>query len=148
MGSDDLDRMGICVDHCEASLARVFGGSLEAREQPADWVSLAPKISVDDARIDWTAPAAAVDRRIRACTPEPGAWTTYAGQRIKIGPVGVVGNRDRLAPGALEVTKSAVCVGTATDPVRLGEVQAVGKRAMGAADWARGVRVGSGESLG
>jgi methionyl-tRNA formyltransferase len=131
-----------------ATLDGIADGSLEAREQPADGVSLAPKIRVEDAQVDWAEPSAAVDRRIRACTPGPGAWSTYDGGRLKLGPVLLVGNHPRLAPGVLEVAKDAVYVGTGTDPVRLGEVQAVGKRAMDAADWARGVRVGSGESLG
>jgi methionyl-tRNA formyltransferase len=89
-----------------------------------------------------------VDRRVRACTPGPGAWSTYAGERIKIAPVSPVEDHQRLEPGVLEVTKNAVFVGTATGPVRLGEVKAFGKKQMAAADWARGVRVGSGERFG
>jgi methionyl-tRNA formyltransferase len=131
-----------------ATLDGIDDGSLEAREQPTEGVSLAPKILVDDARIAWTEPAAAVDRRIRACTPEPGAWSTYDGERIKIFPVRVAADRDRLEPGVLEVAKNAVYVGTATEPVLLGEVKAFGKKQMGAADWARGVRVASGETFG
>ncbi len=72
------------------TLDGIEDGSLEAREQPADGVSLAPKITVEDARVDWTEPALAVDRRIRACTPSPGAWSTWAGERIKLGPVSLV----------------------------------------------------------
>jgi len=131
-----------------ATLDGLEDGSLEAREQPAEGVSFAPKILVEDAEIDWTEPAAAVDRRIRACTPGPGAWSTYAGERIKIAPVARTEGRERLEPGALEVAKNAVFVGTATDPVQLGEVKAFGKKQMQAADWARGVRVASGERLG
>jgi methionyl-tRNA formyltransferase len=111
-------------------------------------VSLAPKISVEDARVDWAEPALAVDRRIRACTPAPGAWSTYAGQRLKLGPVEAEPAHEQLPPGNLEVTKHAVWVGTGTTPVRLGDVQATGKREMSAADWARGVRVTSGQALG
>jgi len=131
-----------------ATLDGIEDGSLEAREQPGEGVSFAPKILVEDAEIDWAEPAVAVDRRIRACTPGPGAWSTYAGERIKIGPVTLTVGRDRLEPGALEVTKKAVFVGTATDPVQLGEVKAFGKKQMQAADWARGVRLDSGETLG
>ncbi len=130
------------------TLDGIEDGSLEAREQPDDGVSFAPKITVEDAEVDWTDPALAVDRRIRACTPGPGAWSTYAGERIKIGPVTVAQDRDGLAPGVLEVTKNAVFVGTATGPVQLGEVKAFGKKQMPAADWARGVRVASGERFG
>ena len=129
------------------TLDGIEDGSLEAREQPADGVSLAPKILVDDARIDWTDPATAIDRQVRACTPAPGAWSTHEGERIKIGPVEVV-DADRLDPGVLAVTKNAVLVGTATSPVRLGLVKAFGKKEMPAADWARGVRLESGVRFG
>ncbi len=126
------------------TLDGIDSGELEAREQPAEGVSLAPKITVEHARVDWSEPAAAVDRRVRACTPSPGAWSTYDGERIKLGPVRLEPDRDRLAPGELEVTKNAVFVGTGTHPVRLGEVKATGRKQMQAADWARGVRVESG----
>ena len=120
-----------------ATLDGIAEGSLEAREQPADGVSFAPKVQVDDARIDWGDPATAIDRQIRACTPHPGAWTTYEGERVKVGPV-TPAEAD-LAPGRLEVTKSAILVGTADGAVRLGEVKPHGRRQMAAADWARGV---------
>jgi methionyl-tRNA formyltransferase len=129
------------------TLDGIEGGSLEAREQAAEGLSFAPKITVDDARVDWTEPAIAVDRRIRACTPSPGAWSTWAGERIKLGPVRPVG-RERLEPGLLEVTKNEVFVGTATGPVRLGRVKAFGKKEMDAADWARGVRLEPGARFG
>jgi methionyl-tRNA formyltransferase len=120
-----------------ATLDGIAEGSLEAREQPADGVSFAPKVQVDDARVDWGDPTTAIDRQIRACTPFPGAWTTYDGERVKIGPVTPV--EADLAPGRLETTKSAVLVGTADGAVRLGEVKPHGRRQMAAADWARGV---------
>ena len=127
-----------------ATLDGIEDGSLEARPQQAEGVSFAPKITVDDARVDWTEPAIGVDRRIRACTPGPGAWSTHEGERIKIGPVTPCPDRDALAPGLLDVTKNAVFVGTGSVPVRLGEVKAFGKKQMGAADWARGVRLETG----
>jgi methionyl-tRNA formyltransferase len=129
------------------TLDGIEDGTLEAREQPEDGVSFAPKIHVDDARIDWSHPAAAIDRQVRACDPAPGAWSTYEGERIKIGPV-TASDRDALPPGVLEVTKNAVLVGTGTTPVKLGEVKAFGKKQMSAADWARGVRLASGVRLG
>jgi methionyl-tRNA formyltransferase len=127
-----------------ATLDGIEDGSLEARPQQAEGVSFAPKITVDDARVDWAEPAIGVDRRIRACTPGPGAWSTHEGERIKIGPVTPCPDRDALAPGLLDVTKNAVFVGTGSVPVRLGEVKAFGKKQMGAADWARGVRLETG----
>ena len=69
------------------TLDGIEDGSLEARAQQVEGVSFAPKITVEDAQIDWAEPAVAVDRRIRACTPGPGAWSTHGAERIKIGPV-------------------------------------------------------------
>ncbi|QSR31128.1 methionyl-tRNA formyltransferase [Nocardioides sp. S5] len=129
------------------TLDGIEDGSLEAREQQAEGVSFAPKILVDDARVDWTHPAVGIDRQVRACTPAPGAWTTYAGERMKIGPVTPT-DHPQLEPGVIEVTKNAVHVGTGTTPVRLGQVKAFGKKEMAAADWARGVRLESGVRLG
>lgn len=134
-----------------ATLDGIEDGSVDARPQPEDGVSYAPKVLVEDARVDWEDPQLGVDRRIRACTPAPGAWTTYAGERVKLGPVTVVDSwvdRAPLAPGVLEVTKHSVLVGTGTLPVQLGEVKPFGKKAMPAADWARGARLTSGQQLG
>ena len=131
-----------------ATLDGIESGHIEARPQPAEGVSLAPKIRVEDAQVDWTEPAAAVDRRIRACTPSPGAWTTFDGERFKVGPVVIEANVEPLEPGTLRVLKNAVLVGTGTMPVRLGDVKPFGKKQMPAADWARGVRVESGARFG
>ncbi len=115
--------------------------------QPAEGVSHAPKVTVEDARVRWTEPAFAVDRRIRACTPAPGAWTSFREERLKVGPVRLVPDV-QVPPGGLLVEKRRVLVGTATSAVELGEVQPHGKRPMTAPDWARGVRVEAGEVLG
>ncbi|MDN5893508.1 MAG: methionyl-tRNA formyltransferase [Nocardioides sp.] len=130
------------------SLDGIADGSLEAREQDAEGVSFAPKILVENAEIDWSEPAVAVDRRIRACSPGPGAWSIHEGQRIKIGAVTIEDDHESLEPGVLVVAKSSVHVGTATTPVRLGEVKAFGKKQMNAADWARGVRLEPGTRFG
>jgi methionyl-tRNA formyltransferase len=131
-----------------ATLDGIEDGSLEARPQQEEGVSYAPKILVEDAHIDWNDPAIAVDRRVRACTPAPGAWSTFDAERIKIGPVTIDSDHEPLPPGLLEVTKNAVHVGTATAPVRLGEVKAFGKKQMNAADWARGVQFPAGARFG
>lgn len=131
-----------------STLDGLASGTLEAREQQAEGLSYAPKVLVEDARVDWSEPAVAVDRRIRACTPAPGAWSTHEGHRIKLGPVAVAAGRPALPPGVLEVTKSAVYVGTGTDPVQLGRVKPFGKKEMPAADWARGARLESGVRFG
>jgi methionyl-tRNA formyltransferase len=117
---------------------------LEAVPQANEGVSLAPKFSVDDARVRWEDPAFAVDRRVRACTPAPGAWTTLRGERVKLGPVKPV-RTEGLPPGEVRVERDVVLVGTATTPVALGEVRPAGKKAMAAAAWLRGLRLASGE---
>ncbi|GAB3600643.1 methionyl-tRNA formyltransferase [Angustibacter peucedani] len=133
-----------------ATLDGIADGSLEARPQPAEGVSLAPKVDVAHARVDWTAPSARVDRLVRGCTPAPGAWTTVGGQRLKLGPVEVspAAADGPLAPGELQVGRRDVHVGTGTDPVRLTTVQPPGKKPMPAADWARGARAATGDRLG
>jgi methionyl-tRNA formyltransferase len=152
-----------------ATLDGIESGQLEARPQPAEGVSIAPKIGPQDALVDWNAPAKAVDRLIRACTPAPGAWTTLGESRLKLGPVrlaeavpgavpggavrgtvpgGAEGPGDGLRPGELRVDHQRVLAGTGTTPVELVYVQAQGKRRMPAADWARGLRLAGGERLG
>ena len=131
-----------------ATLDGIEDGELEAREQPEDGLSFAPKVTVDEARVDWSAPAVGVDRLVRSCTPAPGAWTTWQGERFKLGPVEPVADAEPLPPGRLAATKSEVLVGTGTEPVRLGWVRPVGKREMPAADWARGTSFPAGSSLG
>lgn len=124
-----------------ATLDGIEDGTLEARPQPADGVSLAPKIGVEDARVDWTAPALRVDRLVRACTPAPGAWTEFRGQRVKLGPVRPAPEAARLASGEIRAVKNNVLVGTGSHPVELGEVQPQDKRPMTAGEWSRGVRL-------
>jgi methionyl-tRNA formyltransferase len=129
------------------TLDGIEDGSLEARPQQVDGVSFAPKIQVEDARVDWRRPAIVIDHQVRACTPAPGAWTMFEGERFKVGPVTLPDHRLEpvvLGPGVLEVAKSHVLVGTATQAVRLGDVQAFGKKRMPAADWARGLRLETG----
>jgi methionyl-tRNA formyltransferase len=126
-------------------LDAIEAGAARAVPQPAEGVSLAPKITVTDARIRWDEPARAVDRRIRACTPAPGAWAEFRGERVKLGPARPAPDVPPLRPGEVRVERSRVLAGTATDPLVLGEVRAAGKRAMPAGDWARGVRPTPGE---
>jgi methionyl-tRNA formyltransferase len=124
-----------------ATLDGIEAGTVQAVPQPAEGVSFAPKITPDDARVDWKLPAHVVDRLIRACTPEPGAWTELDGTRVKLGPVTLDDGAapPDLGPGELFAGRQAVFAGTGSRPVRLGEVQAPGKRRMNATDWARGL---------
>lgn len=133
-------------------------GTLAPQPQPTDGISIAPKLTPADAEIRWNHPAIAIDRRIRGCTPAPGAWTTLphpqsanptsadddgrgrpgTGARLGIGPVTLVAEVTDLQPGQVRAEKKRVLVGTATHAVALGEVKPPGKTMMRAADWARG----------
>jgi methionyl-tRNA formyltransferase len=128
-----------------ATLDGIEDGTVQAVPQPAEGVSFAPKLNPADARVDWKLPAHVIDRQIRACTPDPGAWTGLDGARLKLGPVSPLDAPDvlpDLAPGELHVGRHEVLVGTGSRPVRLGDVQAPGKRRMTASDWARGLHPG------
>ncbi|MFD7664214.1 methionyl-tRNA formyltransferase [Streptomyces sp. NPDC059788] len=131
-----------------ATMDGIEDGSLVPVPQPAEGITLAPKIEVEDAKADWTAPALRVDRVVRGCAPAPGAWTVFRGERLKLMSVGPVTDRTDLAPGELAVTKKAVYAGTGSHAVELLWVQPQGKKPMRGADWARGVRIGEGERLG
>lgn len=146
-----LDRLAdVGADLLVQTLDGIETGELLAAQQPTDGVSMAPKLTPADARIRWTDPALAIDRRVRACTPEPGAWTRWSGARL--GVLGVLagsgdagGGGAGLAAGVLRVTKRAVFVGTGSVPIELAQVRPAGGKVMGAADWARGARVPDGE---
>jgi len=113
--------------------------------QPNDGISLAPRITTDEVRIDWTRPALAIDRLVRGATPEPGAWTTLRGQRLGVGPVKLLVDDTSLVAGQLAVDRAGIRVGTGSHAVLLGEVKPAGKRLMPASDWARGARLSESE---
>jgi methionyl-tRNA formyltransferase len=137
-----LDRLAhVGADLLVATLDAIADDTITSTPQPTEGVSYAPKMGAADARVDWRAPAMRVDRQVRACTPEPGAWTTFRGKRMGVDPVRVVSDATTdLAPGQLGVTKSAVLVGTGGGVVELGDVRPEGKPAMAGEAWARGVR--------
>ena len=135
-----------------ATLDGIEDGTLRAVPQPVDGVSYAPKLGPEQARVDWSAPALAVDRLVRACTPAPGAWGSLRGGRVRLGPVRLAGP-DQAAgpgpappgPGELAAGRGRVLVGTGSGAVLLGEVVPQGRRSMPAADWIRGLRLAPGE---
>ncbi|HVT65187.1 MAG TPA: methionyl-tRNA formyltransferase [Mycobacteriales bacterium] len=133
-----------------ATLDGIEDGALTAQPQPTEGVTLAPKLKSGDARIVWTHPAASIDRRIRACTPEPGAWTTFRGKRLGISSVRIAADMrgEPVPPGEIrDLGKDGVVVGTASEPLRLGMVRPEGKPDRTAEEWARGARLTAGELL-
>ena len=101
-------------------------------------VTLAPKITVEEARIDWTRQADEIDRLVRGCSPEPMAWTTIGDERFKVA-LGRPTEEAGLAPGEVRVEKRRVLVGTGTTALELLRVQPQGKKEMAGADWGRGL---------
>ncbi len=130
-----------------ATLDGIEADTIEARQQSTEGVSMAPKLAGADAQVRWNDPAVGVDRRIRACTPTPGPWTMFRGGRVKLGPVRVntEASAQLLEPGQLVVAKKSIYVATGSDLVELTTVQAGGKRTMSASDWARGMRIETGD---
>jgi methionyl-tRNA formyltransferase len=146
---DLLDRLAVSgALLLRETMDGIAEGRLVAVPQPTDGVSQAAKLTTDDVRVDWTAPAMRVDRLVRAATPAPGAWTTFRDRRLKLGPVRPGSEPAGLAPGALaDLGTSGVVVGTATGPVTLTAVQPEGKGFMDASAWARGVRLTDADRL-
>jgi methionyl-tRNA formyltransferase len=138
-----LDRLSISgAALLETTLDGIADGSLSPVPQPSEGITVAPKVTVDDARVRWDLPAHVVERRIRAVTPNPGAWTLIGDLRVKIGPVTIDDAAPNpLPPGAIRADRGGVRVGTASQPLLLGTVQPPGKKQMDAAAWARGARL-------
>jgi methionyl-tRNA formyltransferase len=103
--------------------------------------TFAPKLAIEDARLDWTRPAAEVRARFRGVTPEPGAWTTFDNQRLKVldlADAPDAADSMALAPGEITSAGRRILIGTGTTPLELRRVQPAGGTAMAAGDWWRG----------
>lgn len=145
------------------TLDALEAGEAFAVPQSAQGTSYAPRLTTRDARIVWDRPAPAIDRHVRGVTPAPGAWTTFRGARVKVGPVKsvhspmevaqAVGERinmaDVQAGTVLAVDGDVLVTSAAGGAVSLDTVQPAGKKVMAASDWARGLRLGvaSGQSV-
>ena len=146
-----LETAGHLLDSLATSgaelLARVVDnlatGTARAEPQSGD-VTLAPKLTLDDGRIDWTRDAVTVTNLIRGVTPEPGAFTSIDGVRVKVLDAHIARDAPRQAPGILALEGRRLVIGTGSDPVELVTVHSAGKKAMTATDWWRGRPVGAG----
>lgn len=118
------------------TVAALADGTAEATPQSGEPV-LAPKLTIDDARLDLTRPVEEVYARLRGVTPEPGAWALLDGERFKIHAARPATGLS-LPAGVVAATEGRIQVGTGTTPLELLTVQPAGKRAMDAADWWRG----------
>ena len=112
-------------------------GSATALPQVGD-VTLAPKLTLPDGQLDWWQEAGVIANHVRGVTPEPGAFTTVDGARLKVIEAAVARDVPRLAPGHLELVGKTLLIGTSSDPIELVRVHPAGKKQMAAADWWRG----------
>jgi methionyl-tRNA formyltransferase len=125
------DLLASVVDDLDAGTAR-------SEAQEGD-VTLAPKLELEDGRLDWSRPAAELDARIRGTTPEPGPFALLDdGERLKVLDAAIAHGDPALPTGEFDLRAGRLLVGTGTDPLHLVTVQPAGKRAMAAADWWRG----------
>jgi methionyl-tRNA formyltransferase len=142
------------------TLDALESGQVQPRPQPREGVSLAPKVRAEEARLDFTRPAAELANAVRAFTPAPGAWTTHRGRRLKVtratpwpggsgGALSAPPEDRELEPGRVAVGPGGrLLVGAADRPLELVEVRPEGRRAMSGAEFARGARLGPEEWLG
>jgi methionyl-tRNA formyltransferase len=130
------------------ALALLSAGAAKEREQDHAAATFAPKINRDTARIDWSRPALEVSRHVRAMDEVPGAWTTLAGEPLKlfrpkveswIGPPS--------ATGTILSVDAGLLIAAGTGAVGFAELQPAGGRRMSAADWLRGSRLAVGQPL-
>lgn len=148
---DSRDTSGVLLKTLADTGSHLLRQTLDALEagmitpvpQRHDLATFAPKITKSDSRVDWRLPAIEIDRRIRAMTPAPGAWTLIdvgAGDTsMSIAPVAI--NLDvQLDPGIVSLIDKRVFVGSATYALELSQVKPAGKKFTDATDWMRGMR--------
>ena len=123
-------------------------GKTRATPQPLTGSTLAPKISKEMARIDWSSQTETILRQSRALSENPGIWSTYSGERI-----GLFGLNEVLLPnslkdcGDIEVVENKLLVRTGDSVISIDEVIPAGKKRMSAEDFARGARLISGSKF-
>ncbi len=133
---DRLAMLG--ADMVRTYLDDILNGVLAPVEQDDSLSTYAPMIKKEAGRIDWHEAAPAIDRRIRAMTPWPGAFTMWDGQLLRIREAVPVGDLTSGFPGRVTHTTDGVTVQTGTGRLRLLELQLAGKRALAVDDFVRG----------
>lgn len=129
------------------TVASYLEGTVTPEPQDDSQATYAPKLTTEDARIDWRASARQIHDLVRALDPDPGAWTTLLGARLKVFKATPV-ERPGLSAGQVSIDGASVVVGTGDGAVDLEEVQPATKRRMAGSDFARGVRLSGDERMG
>ena len=122
------------------TLPPYLSGELQPVPQVDQEATYAPKVTTEEARIDWSRAATELRNHVRGLNPLPGAWTTLDGERLKVWSA-AASDRSDLAPGQL-VVEGGLTVGTGDGALELTEVQMRGRRRMDGAELARGLRLG------
>jgi methionyl-tRNA formyltransferase len=146
IGPDDTagelhDRLAVLggemlVRHFDA----IVNGALQAEQQDDALATYAPKIGKQDARLDWREPAEALQRRVRAYNPVPGAFFLLDGAPVKCWRAGVVACSDEAAPGdVLSADRDGIVVACGRDALRLDSLQRPGKRPVTAGEFSGAV---------
>lgn len=103
------------------------------------------KLSKEEGLIDWNSDAEVINRKINAFSPDPGAWSNFRGQVIKINRVRV--SNESAEAGVLKAVAKSIFIGTATSALELLEVTPSGKAQMSATSWANGARLNATDML-
>ena len=144
---DELSALGAKM--MPTVLADIDAGTLEARPQSVEGVIYANKLSRDESRIDWRAPAAQIERAVRALNPWPGVWFEYSGTdgpaRIKVLDGNVVADAPAGSPGT--VVAEPLVIACAADAFRVERLQRPGKGPMEAEPFLRGFPIAPGRRL-
>lgn len=127
------------------TLPAYVDGTIAPVPQDDALATYAPKITTDEAHIDWSRSATEIHNLVRGLNPAPGAWSTLRGGRIKLHAVTPVEDGD-LGPGEIG-GEAELLVGTGDGALRLDEVQPAGKKRMDGSEMKRGMRPEAGEML-
>ena len=129
------------------SLRGYLQGTIEPIPQDDSRATYAPKITTEEARIDWSRPATDINNLVRGLNPVPGAWAMLRGERVKVHAVAVTSASVPLEPGATAVSEDKLVAGTGEGALELLDVQVAGRKRMTGIEAARGLRLSPGEAL-
>jgi len=146
--TDLLERMSILAASRIMDVVADIRKGVKPKPQPAAGVTLAPKISKEMAKIDWSTGADAILRQIRALDDRPGTWTTFRSERVAIHKVheSLIANTLK-KPGEITLVDGALLVRCSDSVLEIAELTPAGKKRMSGADFARGARLATGESF-
>jgi len=118
-----------------------LGGTAQARPQDEAQATYCSQLAKEDGHLDWSQPAAYLDRQVRACDPWPGAYTTWQDQRLKVLRARPLPDwQGEGQPGRVQEMGTGIGVVTGAGALELLEVQLAGKKPMPAGQFARGQR--------